>query len=122
MPPETDSDRPGRSVGNPATSSRQALHTPTSSAARRSSRASRTASTAEPAAIDVREAGSSHPCGAKAYSLIIAVSGSSPATRCNANIAAAPAATSTYPKTVPMALQPGRGDGGGPSEIHPSHP
>ncbi len=122
MPPDSDSDSPGRSVGNPATSSRQALHTPTSSAARRSSRASRTASTAEPTAIDVSETGSSHPCGAKTYSLIIAVSGSSPATRCNANIAAAPVATSTYPKTIPMALHCGRGEGGGPSEIHPSRP
>nr|WP_263407673.1 hypothetical protein [Microbispora bryophytorum] len=40
---------------------------PTSSVARRSSRpsrSSRTASTAEPTAIDVSEAGSSQPCGA----------------------------------------------------------
>ncbi len=122
MPPESDSDSPGRSVGNPATSSRQTPHTPTSSAARRSSRASRTASTAEPRASDVSETGSSQPCGAKTYSLIMSVSGSSPATRCNASIAAAPVATSRYPKTIPMALHCGRGEGEGPSEIHPSRP
>nr|WP_263641844.1 hypothetical protein [Microbispora cellulosiformans] len=81
MPPDTDSDSPGRSVGNPATSSRQPLHAPTSRAARRSSRASRTASTAEPAASSVSETGSSRPCGANAYSLIMSVSGSSPAVR-----------------------------------------
>nr|WP_244312833.1 hypothetical protein [Microbispora hainanensis] len=67
MLPESDSGAPSGSVGNPATSSRQALHMPTSSAARRSrrpSRSRRTASTAEPTAIDVSERGNSQPSGA----------------------------------------------------------
>ncbi|ETK31544.1 hypothetical protein MPTA5024_34485 [Microbispora sp. ATCC PTA-5024] len=109
-------------MGNPATSSRHALHTPASSAARRSTRASPTASTADPAAIDDSDTGSSHPCGAKTYSLIMSRSGSSPDTACRVAIAATPDQIPTYPNRIPMAHHDGRGDGGGPSEIHPSRP
>jgi hypothetical protein len=120
--PDIDSDSPGRSVRNPPTSSRPQLHTPTSSAAHRSVLDSRTASTAEPAATSDSDAGRSHPCGAKTYSLIMSCSGSRPASTCSATMPATPKATIAYPKSISMPHHDGDGDGGGPSEIHPSHP
>ncbi|GAA4559011.1 hypothetical protein GCM10023193_15230 [Planotetraspora kaengkrachanensis] len=65
IPPDIDRDNPGLSVGNPATSSRQQLHSPVSNAARRSSRASLRAVRTEPHASRTSEAGSSQPYGAK---------------------------------------------------------
>nr|WP_067135945.1 hypothetical protein [Microtetraspora malaysiensis] len=61
--PDIERDIPGRSVGKPATSSMQPAHPPTSSAPRRSSRASRTACSAAPVASSDSETPSSHPCG-----------------------------------------------------------
>nr|WP_285705125.1 hypothetical protein [Microtetraspora sp. NBRC 16547] len=54
---------PGRSVGKPATSRMQPAQPPTSSAARRSRHASRTAWTAAPTESSDSETGSSQPCG-----------------------------------------------------------
>nr|WP_230984216.1 hypothetical protein [Microbispora oryzae] len=122
MPPDIDSEMPGRSVGKPATRSRHPLHTPTSPATRRSSRASPTASTAEPAASSASDMGSSQPCGVKTYSLIMWWSGSRPDNRCRASIPATPQPMTTNPNNIPMALHDGHGDAGGPSEIHPRRP
>ncbi|GII78485.1 hypothetical protein Sru01_34670 [Sphaerisporangium rufum] len=99
MPPETDSDIPGRSVGNAAISTMHSPHPPTSTAARRSTprRASSTANSVEPAANDPSDAGSSQPPGWKAYSLIMPCTGSRPAVRCRAIIAAAPPVRAANP-------------------------
>nr|WP_239089512.1 hypothetical protein [Sphaerimonospora thailandensis] len=125
--PETDSDSPGRSVGNPATSSRQQLHTPIRNAAPRPSgsgcrRVSHTASTAEPAAISVSETGSSQPYGAKTYSLIMPWSGSRPDTRCRTAIPAAPAPITAFPSSILMPHHCDRDEDAGPSEISRTRP
>ncbi len=127
IPPESDNDTPGRSVGNPATSSRQQLHNPIRSAAPRPSGvgcrpASRTASTAEPTAISVSETGSNQPYGAKTYALIMPWSGSSPDIRCSTAIPARPPPIAAFPSSILMPHHCGRADAAGPSEIDRTPP
>ncbi|GAA0993313.1 hypothetical protein GCM10009555_083690 [Acrocarpospora macrocephala] len=101
-PPASDNDNPGRSVGNAPTISRHPDHTPTSSAALRSSRASPIASTAEPTASAVSATGSSQPCAAQAYSLIMSRNGFNPDTACRTAMAATPTEVIKNPNTIPM--------------------
>ncbi|GAA4594434.1 hypothetical protein GCM10023194_61320 [Planotetraspora phitsanulokensis] len=151
IPPDIDRDNPGLSVGNPATSSRQQLHSPVSSATPRSSRASRRATSAEPHASDTSETGSSQPYGAKTNWLITSCRGSSPDTRCRSTMPRQPAPISAWAATrvrsagrsadtrslprratsygfpakvkdIPMANHSGRGEDAGPSEIHRTGP
>ncbi|GGK76554.1 hypothetical protein Sme01_20770 [Sphaerisporangium melleum] len=102
MPPDIDSDIPGRSVGNAAISSMQVPHTPRSVTVARPAprRDSSTASSAAPTANEVSEAASSHPFGWNAYSLIMPCSGSRPEVTCSAVMAAPPAVRAARPPAV----------------------
>ncbi|GAA0391821.1 hypothetical protein Acor_18070 [Acrocarpospora corrugata] len=92
MPPASESESPGLSVGKAPTISRQPDQSPTSSAALRSSRARPIPSTDEPTASSVSATGSSQPCEAQAYSLIMSRIGLSPDTACSSAMAATPSA------------------------------
>ncbi|WTY85680.1 hypothetical protein OG589_28010 [Sphaerisporangium sp. NBC_01403] len=102
MPPDIDNDIPGRSVGNAAIINMQQPHTPTSATVARSPpcRDISMANSADPTANSVSEAASSHPCGWKAYSLIIPRSGSRSEVRWTVTMAAAPPAMAANPPAV----------------------